>query len=94
MCAELFNREIKDSIQVPMVWLCPNCHAYVHKAMKHHNFNNLLDILREQRFSSITDEEVKKIKELSSIPSKFAIEIAKGLDDFSDPVLEKYGVGK
>lgn len=60
---------------IPIVPLCPNCHAYVHKWLK----NDFLAVMRANRIEkSITDEEFVKIKE-----------IAKIRDDFIDLVVKK-----
>ena len=57
-CANLFNQGYKDDIDVPMVWLCPNCHAYIHQILKGSCASIFL------RFS---EREMAKIKEIMSM---------------------------
>lgn len=33
-CSEILTRWPNSSISVPLIWLCPNCHTYVHWASK------------------------------------------------------------
>lgn len=67
--------ELKD-ISTPVVWLCPNHHAYVHKAMNgetsflinclsEEEISNLLKILEtyENSFKKLTDKYYKSIAE-------------------------------
>ena len=32
-CADMLNNEYTNEISIPTVWLCPNCHAYIHRML-------------------------------------------------------------
>ena len=53
-CADILNRNIALRIDAPLVWLCPNCHAYVHKLLA----LDFIPVMREERiFHSISETD-------------------------------------
>lgn len=60
-CAEILNRNIAEKIDVPLIWLCPNCHAYVHKLIK----LDFISVMRETRiFHSISENDLSALIEI------------------------------
>lgn len=65
--ADLFNDHLVEKISIPTVWLCPNCHTYVHWILN--NTNNLKPIVNADtktleriiEVAQMYDNEKKKI---------------------------------
>ena len=45
-CVMVFD--IVQSVEVPMVWLCPNCHTYIHQMYKGKFFNTIREIPEDE----------------------------------------------
>lgn len=58
-CAYLLN--VRESIDVPVVWLCPNCHAYVHQMQRGIFYNALRELSEDEylRICSIIEQRDK-----------------------------------
>lgn len=53
-CAEIMNQTSVKSINAPLIWLCPNCHSYVHKLIS----LDFISVAREERiYKSISKSE-------------------------------------
>lgn len=53
-CAKWMNTGYVDTVNIPRVWLCPNCHSYVHAVMKHHRFWELMSVYTEEEYKRMT----------------------------------------
>ena len=53
--------EIYGEYKTKLVWLCPNCHSYLHKYLKNWNIFDEEKMLSMQNF---TEKEFKKITKL------------------------------
>ena len=71
-CAKIFNTISIDKINAPLVWLCPNCHAYVHKLLKY----DFISVLREARiYQSISGDEFETLIAIGRKESDIIAEI-------------------
>ena len=66
MCAYLLNNGFTNRIENPLVWLCPNCHAYLHQLLNanHINIEKELEpevVLRLRKLVALGDTIVTKI---------------------------------
>ena len=68
-CTILFN--VVDYVNTPVVFLCPNCHAYIHQMQKGIFYNALLNV---------SEEEYKKLAEILKIREEAMEKIIKEID--------------
>ena len=71
-CAEIFNRTAIKKVNAPLIWLCPNCHSYIHRLLK----LDFISVMREARiYQSISEEELSQLIEIGGKESKIEGEI-------------------
>lgn len=69
-CSKMMNKLNVKTIFIPVVWLCPNCHAYAH-AIKNARCYKIVDSVVD---GSLSKEEFKRFREIQQLEEEAFVE--------------------